>query len=493
MGSRPLSSITRRASREGGQVLVLFAGGLIGLIAIAALVFDTGQSLLDRRAEQNVADAAALAGARYLPGACTTAPSVATCSQAIAAATAVAQVNGYVDGTAGHTVVVKSPPGPEAEFAGVPGHIEVQISGSRPSFFSGVLGLTAWKTSAIGVARNANDVTLPYSLLALDPSSCDVNKIAGNGGTVSLGGTLHVDSNCSPGALLISGSGGLAAPECDFVGSKDVNGGAVDGCVAETSGAQVSGDPLKGLPAPTKPALASIPTRISGTKTAPAPCPNSGKPGAATETAPALCNFTSSYAGEVWRVYPGYYPGGLRFTGGTVYMDPGVYWIGGGGFQVRGGVVKSTAIGDNTGTLGGGVLIYNSQDQDATLMAACASNPAANAGCYDSIQLNGSGAGLSLMPIQSGPYKNMVIFVDRTLTEYPGAADINLDGSSSTINISGTIYAPKGYVVINGGSSFALSTQIICWDFKINGNGGTLSIPYNTDGLFKLSGVGLVQ
>jgi Flp pilus assembly protein TadG len=57
----------RTRGDESGQVLVIFAGGLVAIIAVAALVFDTGQSLVDRRTQQNAADAAALAGARYLP------------------------------------------------------------------------------------------------------------------------------------------------------------------------------------------------------------------------------------------------------------------------------------------------------------------------------------------------------------------------------------------------------------------------------------------
>ena len=54
---------------ERGQILVIFAGGFLMICLIAALVFDVGQNLLDRRTEQNAADAAALAGARYFPAA----------------------------------------------------------------------------------------------------------------------------------------------------------------------------------------------------------------------------------------------------------------------------------------------------------------------------------------------------------------------------------------------------------------------------------------
>ena len=37
--------------------MVIFAGALFAICAVAALVFDVGQNLLDRRTEQNVSDA----------------------------------------------------------------------------------------------------------------------------------------------------------------------------------------------------------------------------------------------------------------------------------------------------------------------------------------------------------------------------------------------------------------------------------------------------
>ena len=58
--------IRRRRRAESGQILIIFAFGLVGILAIAALVFDVGQDLIERRNQQKAADAAALAGARYL-------------------------------------------------------------------------------------------------------------------------------------------------------------------------------------------------------------------------------------------------------------------------------------------------------------------------------------------------------------------------------------------------------------------------------------------
>ena len=56
----------RHAQRdaERGQILVIVAGGFIGLLAIAALVLEGGTIILNRRDGQNAADLAALAGAR---------------------------------------------------------------------------------------------------------------------------------------------------------------------------------------------------------------------------------------------------------------------------------------------------------------------------------------------------------------------------------------------------------------------------------------------
>ena len=52
---------------ESGQVLVLFAAGLTGFIAIVGMSVDVGQMVYTRTDLQKVADAAALAGAQDLP------------------------------------------------------------------------------------------------------------------------------------------------------------------------------------------------------------------------------------------------------------------------------------------------------------------------------------------------------------------------------------------------------------------------------------------
>ena len=55
-------------SRQGhrGQILVIFAGGLVLLMVIGALVIDLGFTFMIRRGEQNAADPGAIAAARFI-------------------------------------------------------------------------------------------------------------------------------------------------------------------------------------------------------------------------------------------------------------------------------------------------------------------------------------------------------------------------------------------------------------------------------------------
>src|SRR6476619_3025823 len=62
-----IRSRSRSRSGERGQMLVIFAGALILILAIGALVVDLGFVFMLRRQEQNAAGPAAVAAARYIP------------------------------------------------------------------------------------------------------------------------------------------------------------------------------------------------------------------------------------------------------------------------------------------------------------------------------------------------------------------------------------------------------------------------------------------
>ncbi len=468
----------------------MFAGGLVAILAIAALVFDVGQNLLDRRAEQNASDAAALAGARYVKAAAYTFHG--SCSAphaglpAIEAACDVAAEHGYVDGQDARTVRVDLPPIAPSVRAGLPGHIEVTIGTTRASFFMGIFGQNQQRTGAMGVATNDSDIALPYSMLALDPHGCATNKINGAPGTnVTTNGTVHIDSDCPTEALLLSGNGVLDAPQCDVVGVIRTANHATNLCTSQPDDVLVSGDPLRNLALPMRPGL---PAAVQPIDAIPGPIPDACPGGAspASDAVPAVCSFSMpTMAGKTYRIFPGDYPGGIEVTRATVYMAPGIYWIGGGGIEIRStggdhGALITKAAGDDSGTNPtGGVLLYNTTRADGT--------------GYGPIHLNGGdGSTLALRPIESGLYKGMVIFVDRVAAAAAGD-DIDLNGEGSTLDVTGTIYAPSGSVKFNGSSSTVLSTQVICYTFQVNGSGASFTIDYNPDNLFHLRGVGLVE
>ena len=282
----PLPRRRRRDSRQGGQILVIFTGGLIAFLAIAALVFDVGQNLLDWRAQRDAADAAALAGSRYIAdAACEASPSIVNCPAAYQAAMHVARLNGYGDLDGNGTndrgrvdVHIPPQPGRDPLYAGQPGFLEVNIHTDRPSFFAAVLGMVRQNVDAMAIAGNSNSVAPPYSMLALN-TDCDPNpsgQVNGNGG-LAVSGPIVVNSNCE-GALQVGGNGSISAPECSVVGTTQVSGSnAVLNCdIVPTEG---TGDPLANIgpgAMPGTPAAVQILSWTGGgTATIPAGCPGS--------------------------------------------------------------------------------------------------------------------------------------------------------------------------------------------------------------------------
>jgi len=563
--------MTDRSGSQRGQVLVLFAGGLITLLLFAALAFDGGMVLAEHRDQQDAADAAALAGVRYLdlPRDVVTAE---------AAAFNVAAANGYTDGLEGEEVVVNIPPasGPNA---GRDGFIEVIISSVEPSLFARVIGLLNWDVGARAVATNGSGGGAPFSMLALDPTGCQAIQVTGQGQITSWG-NIQVNSTCPDSALKRSGQGviDVVVPNgaCNVVGGIQDSGGGALNCV-QNEGVSAMADPLLGLPDPVIPPYPNPPVQVGGTPHPygiPKGCqgtvdPNLSVPPpatpvywypAATWDEPATCQFDSSYQSTTWRLYPGYYPGGLVLQGGTYYLEPGIYYLGGGGMRygANGVVVRSVSSGGTA--LDFGVLFYNTEAQDdlndpdplmteddlyvhdwcqslwawwagggttANFPNPDTSDPVLipaddNSNPYDplnnvneytqwfqfrcagDIRLNGSGVQLDLYPLKApvtgdcsdNPVPNscfngLVFYQDRTI-DVPGD-DLTLNGSSTGVQVRGTIYIPLGQVKANGNGGTLTLDQVIAYDFKIDGNSGTVNVLNDQDFVFQLTAVGLVE
>jgi hypothetical protein len=505
-----LSSTTEQGE-ERGQILVLFAGGLVALFLVAALAFDVGSMYLERRTEQNVADAAALAGARYVAtsgnfnGTCAGAVSLVQAAQA-ACELALTSNSSLTPGD----VRVNIPPEPVA--FRFPAFIQVRIATNRSSIFAHVIGRAAWPVGVSAIAANQQGVTYSFGMLALAPNACKAILISGSGVVNSY---ANVQSNSDGtegtcGGIGFSRTGGgtlnvnATDATCRSVSDiQDQGSGAMTCSQAEFSFALP--DPLLSLPAPAKPPLAGSVKEVTGTSTIvdaptniPDYCPGAAGTKAPVEATPQLCSFGigGAQANRKWILFPGLYPGGLEAKGGvTLYLMPGIYWIGGGGFQASNDAsvisVASTAAADLLGatctgtppttcTGGGGILIYNS-----TL-------PGGPAGPID---LGGGGAKLNLQPY-AYPFGSatikLVIFQDRTVAL--AGDDITLNGSSSqAASVRGIIYAPQGDVKVNGSSSVFTMDQVIASTFKINGSGGTVNVLRNDGVDAIIQAVGLVE
>ena len=473
---------------------MIFALGAVALVSVAALAFDTGMVMLEKRDQQNAADAAALAGARYLRDNNAKTPQ--------AAAEEIAAANGF-QGTDQVKVYVPPISGPHRGF---PGYIEVVIGARRPSIFAGIARITGWDIHARSVAANQPGLDLPFSMLALHPSKCGAVSVTGTG-VVTAAGSVQVNSSCVPNALDVGGQGTLTVTAdgavCNEVGEIQRHGSNSQLNCTQVENSYAISDPLSGLIAPPVPTYPAAIQQVAGPpKNRPAGCPGSNSP--ASLSAPKTCTFGGSYDSTSWRLFPGYYPGGLNLGKGTYYLEPGVYYIGGGGFRAANGGVVSVDAG--TTTFGGGVLLYNTEAggdipdvPGYQFHAQCAAGtaPDPTVQCLGPIGLNGGTSAVNLRPLGDGSiWDGLVVFQDRNLNfsrADPTLTDLQINGGGSTMEIAGTVYVPSGDVVTNGGSGTLILDQIIGYTFGLRGNGGTIDVRYRSGVTAEVSGAGLVE
>jgi hypothetical protein len=477
---------TAEATADRGQVLVIFALTLTVLILFAALAFDTGMMLVQRRDQQNAADAAAIAGAYFLPG---------NTADARSAAEGIADANDFVDG--GNVDVTINIPPVAGDHIGQAGAIEVVIDDNRPSIFGGILGVAGWDISARAVAVNQDGVGAGFAMLALEEHDCDAIFVSGNG-SVTANGNIQVNSDCTSGALRRQAGGTITvtAPDsaCNVHGDIQDGGGTGNLNCTQNEGAPIVPDPLEGLAAPDKPAYPADVVQVSGTEPIPNGCPGAIAPDLeSTEDAPITCQFTSSYMGTTWRLYPGYYPGGIHLQAGTFYWEPGIYWIGGGGVQINGIGTTSISVASGGTALDYGIMIYNTEDP--AFHTECAAGTATDPGvqCLNQIILNGSTASIDFYSLNNGSiYDGLVIFQDRDL-DYPGE-DVIIDGSTSNTEIRGTMYVPSGDIRVNGSGGTMTTDQVIANTFTVNGApGSSINVLFDEDFIFKFTAAGLVE
>jgi len=527
-----------RTARERGQVLVIFAGGLILLMAITALVIDLGFVFMKARHEQNAADPGAVAAARYIrvpPSGTPILSSMwtAACSYAVAndfnpIRTIDNQLCDTTKPTDESTITVNYPPKTTGgQYAGHLGFVEVLISQPHHTFFAGILGLSSIQVTRSAVAAFSSGDSNSSSLIALHGGH-DICPSATIGGSSTItihalggatGGYVQVNSDCNAvpnpdnvctnsnsgqTALKINGSGTVTAPHTYVVGACNAPGGGSllpPGSLTES--ANYLGDPLSSLQAPIQNPVGAV-----------CPVENQSDPNNGTPTVPGGSGCTFKGKNTItYTLAPGTYYGGWTINNNpTVNLLPGIYILAGGGISTTGGTLDSVA-GPSGNPDTARVLIFST---DITAShAACVNGISASralAECQQSIDVS-AGSNLILKGLNSTPcppvsstgcpYAGMLMWQDGAGSKTKSTSNDIIFGAGSSLNVAGTIYAPTGSVTLSGSTGTntgcssgttmnCASVQIIADTFTING-GNNLDMPYDPSQLYHLDQKGLVR
>src|SRR5262249_15046452 len=145
---------------------------------------------------------------------------------------------------------------------------------------------------------------------------------------------------------------------------------------------------------------------------------------------------------------PGVYSGGISVSGtGSLTLQPGIYYMDGGGFSFSG----------QGSLLGNGVMIYNAPGN----------------GNSGGISVSGHGSMGPSGPT-SGPYQGVTFFQDRT-SKVTG----NVQGAGGTTSITGTFYFAGAQLNVSGNGGVSnIGSQYISYDLTLGGNGG-ININWN--------------
>jgi hypothetical protein len=420
---------------QSGQTIVLMAFAIIGLFGFAALALDGGMLYAERRRAQNAADAGALAGAFA---------KIEATNLHVAALQRI-NSNGYsttwgpcdpagYDCTLGTgekwTVQVTNPPR-SGDFAGDSDYIQIfitsQINSSLAHFvFDGPLATTV---EAVSRVRPEQNIAPGHALYGGNPHACKTIWVAGTGNTMISGGNIFSNSD----ADTFHCQSGVA----DGTGDVTVNppnniltvGGFDEGGTSTVSPTPIEGAPQETLPPVPLPNCSALPDR----------------------------GIKKVNAGDIETIPYGRYEEIAINAGAEVTMDPGMYCIyGTKGFKGTDGVLTGT-----------GVFIYLTQ------------GPFDLSGSME-IDLRAEDTSGVLVDPSHNDWEGMLLYMD------PGNTSVVKITGDADSTYLGTIYAPATFCTIEGnGTTFGISTQVICDTIKITGT-AELTVNYDQDDNFNL-------
>ena len=384
-----------------GSALVVLAVSMVLIVGVMALVLDGGVLLAERRHAQSVADSAAYAAAGSLYKNYATDKGLDRTGSARTLALAIAAGNGYANDGTTSIVTVNIPP-LSGSFTGTNGYAEVLVGYNQPRLFSALWGAGSMSVTARTTARGIA-IAPDIGMLLLDPSMSGSLSARGNGAVNIPNGRVVVNSS-DAAAVDFRGNGTVTSLETDITGGAHDTKGGLHGTVK--TGATPTADPFASLPVPDP---TSMPVQTA--------------------------------SGSV--LNPGRYVGGINLSNSTaVTLNPGVYYLDGGGLSFNG----SGAV------TGNGVIFYNAPKTSS-----------------DTVNISPSAA-LNLTPPTSGTYRGIEVFQDRTST-----VAVSMTGNGS-MSVNGTIYAAKAQIDLAGnGTLDSFGSQIIVNNVYLVGN-GTINI-----------------
>jgi hypothetical protein len=429
--------INSRVSLERGQVLIIVAFALIGLVGITGLAIDGGMAFSDRRHAQNAADTAALAGAlakiqvqRPVSEGGQGLSEVDSRTPMRLAALDRAQENGYSHNLLTSTVEVYTcdevglGASCAAPYVGDSDFIQVIITSHIDTYFAQLIGISQVHNRVQAIARADDDDSGPIfdgsAIVALAPTGkgCDGEFIVGGSGTVTIkGGGIFVNSDNTLDDLDSTTCGALKQDGCkstlDFV-----DGGGI----VSVGNINLNSNCSDNLEGPMEEGADQIDFPPDLELDEPAECEISGK-------------IVNNSAMKTSTIFPGSYDNipPKAASESNIVMQPGNYCI------------NDFKISSKDNVSGNDVFVYVKPGGSFNL----------------------SGGVMTLDAPDTGAYKGYLVYV---VPPNSGFEDCTMNGNTSA-QFTGTIYAPYCDITINGSSDpEGIHSQIIGYTVKLNGD-----------------------
>ena len=422
----------RRLFQTVGALLRDKSAGPTLLVALALPVVagavgvgvDVSSWYIDKRKIQQMADAAALAGARVK--AADQANSVV-----VTVATNDAKRNGYSAAT--HALAVNSPPGSGA-YVNVDGAVEAVVTKELKMLFASVFlgnGSRTISARAVAAVKIVSNPEIGYSV-------CMLSLIESGEKAIFMNGSGSIAANCAMAAwstharsVYLNGSGTIAAYTYLLKGGFYAHGSGKITYIAMPGTYMADGveDPYADLAQPV----------VSG------PC--------------LKTNYVAGSSDP--DLQPGRYCGGILNSGsGTVWLTAGTYYIDGGNVSNSGS--GSILCRDCTPGSGKGVTLVFTSSVSSSLIGGLFSN----------------GSGRIILPApgpEAGePYTGVVVYQDRRASAALQMWGSYLNGSGGDL-LSGVVYLPTRSAHLNGsgmvGGDGMACLSIIAQKIELIGSG----------------------